>query len=61
MDIAKSFCLKRNSNELMKVHKDGLDSMYGMRFITAGLVIVLHHIIFINSVAVINGLDFEKV
>uniref|UniRef100_A0A2A4JXW1 Uncharacterized protein n=1 Tax=Heliothis virescens TaxID=7102 RepID=A0A2A4JXW1_HELVI len=59
--ITKSFCLKKNSEDLMKENKDEISVMNGMRFLTAVTVVSVHNLFYTVMVGMANGRDYDKI
>ncbi|CAG5052481.1 unnamed protein product [Parnassius apollo] len=59
--IIQCFCLKRNFKDLLDRHKNDIEILHGMRFISCSIIVYAHVIImFLIVSSTGNGLDFEE-
>ncbi|XP_061728172.1 nose resistant to fluoxetine protein 6-like isoform X2 [Cydia pomonella] len=58
--VAKSFCLRRNWNTVLKSDKDELPCLHGIRFLTAIIVAFVHCLAIAHGTSVSNGIDFDR-
>ncbi|XP_063367562.1 nose resistant to fluoxetine protein 6-like [Cydia amplana] len=59
-DIIEAFCLRENANNLLKMHKDGIEVFYGIRFLGLCGIVVVHQLGILNSGAVSNGKQVDQ-
>ncbi|KAJ2944506.1 hypothetical protein O0L34_g3851 [Tuta absoluta] len=59
-ELAKCFCMNRNTFELVKPSGEDIPMLHGVRAMTALLVTFAHQMFFVISGAVGNALDVEK-
>ncbi|KAI5639615.1 acyltransferase family domain-containing protein [Phthorimaea operculella] len=59
-ELAKCFCMNRNTFELVKPSGEDIPMLHGVRVMTAMLVTFAHQMFFVVSGAVGNALDVEK-
>ncbi|KAJ2953227.1 hypothetical protein O0L34_g806 [Tuta absoluta] len=58
--IIKSFCLKENAKDLLKMKKEGAEVLYGIRFLTIVFIVMDHQVGIFNSGPIINGLQVDQ-
>ncbi|PZC83211.1 hypothetical protein B5X24_HaOG208302 [Helicoverpa armigera] len=58
--ITKSFCLKKNRDDLLRENKEEISVMNGMRFLTAVTVISVHQMFYMVMLGIANGQDYDK-
>ncbi|XP_047994520.1 O-acyltransferase like protein-like [Leguminivora glycinivorella] len=59
-DVIEAFCLRENANNLLKMHKDGIEVFYGIRFLGLCGIVIVHEIGIFNSGAVSNGKQVDQ-
>ncbi|GBP04082.1 Nose resistant to fluoxetine protein 6 [Eumeta japonica] len=59
--VIKTFCMKSNAANLMKIKNDGLQSLYGLRFISICIVVGSHQVVFSHLRPISNGRSLDKV
>ncbi|CAH0598184.1 unnamed protein product [Chrysodeixis includens] len=59
--VAKSFCLVKNCQDLVKVNKQEIKVINGMRFITAMSIVLIHEIFYLMLSGMSNVLTYEKI
>ncbi|KAH9640365.1 hypothetical protein HF086_015175 [Spodoptera exigua] len=57
--ITKSFCMIKNQEDLIKVNKDEIRVMNGMRFITAAIIISIHVVFYMSISGIGNLMDVD--
>ncbi|KAF9408650.1 hypothetical protein HW555_011740 [Spodoptera exigua] len=57
--VTKSFCIIKNQEELVKVNKDEIHVMNGIRFLTSSIVIGVHVMMYVSVAGISNLLDVD--
>ncbi|XP_028176246.1 nose resistant to fluoxetine protein 6-like [Ostrinia furnacalis] len=59
-NVCKAFCLKENSKDLLKMQKDGIEVIYGIRYLTICFIVMCHQAGMLNSGPISNGIGVDK-
>ncbi|KAI8425148.1 hypothetical protein MSG28_006980, partial [Choristoneura fumiferana] len=59
-DIAEAFCLKANAKDLLSMKKEGIEVLYGIRFLTISFIVLDHQLGIFNSGAISDGLQVDQ-
>ncbi|KAL0819720.1 hypothetical protein ABMA28_007773 [Loxostege sticticalis] len=60
LDICKAFCLKENSKDLLRMQKEGIEVIYGIRYLTICFIVMCHQAGMLNSGPISNGIGVDK-
>ncbi|XP_012544390.4 nose resistant to fluoxetine protein 6 [Bombyx mori] len=59
--VIKAFCMKENASNLFKMRRDGLEAIYGVKWLTMCLIAVDHLISIVNSGPISDGYTSDRV
>ncbi|KAL4704042.1 hypothetical protein ACJJTC_003989 [Scirpophaga incertulas] len=59
LNLYKAFCIKSNAVDLLNMKKDGIEVLYGIRFLTICFIVICHHAGFLNAGPISNGIKVD--